>query len=71
VVLHLPEDLRALASDRLSNRLRGLGRLMGREGRISIERAVAGRVPKIVPAARALRERSRDPRTTKRGDMWN
>ncbi|WP_298965529.1 exopolyphosphatase [uncultured Methylobacterium sp.] len=36
VVLHLPEDLRALASDRLSNRLRGLGRLMGREGRISV-----------------------------------
>lgn len=37
VVLTLPQDLRDLASDRLSNRLRGLGRLLGVEARIEIE----------------------------------
>ena len=36
LVLHLPEDLRALASDRLSSRLRGLARLLGVEARIAV-----------------------------------
>ncbi|GJD48869.1 Guanosine-5'-triphosphate,3'-diphosphate pyrophosphatase [Methylobacterium crusticola] len=36
LVLRLPEDLRALASDRLSNRLRGLARLIGVEARIAV-----------------------------------
>ncbi|MGY2049292.1 exopolyphosphatase [Methylobacterium sp. JK268] len=36
LVLHLPAELRALASDRLSNRLRGLGRLIGVEARIAV-----------------------------------
>ncbi|ACL60384.1 Ppx/GppA phosphatase [Methylobacterium nodulans ORS 2060] len=36
LVLHLPEDLRALASDRVANRLRGLARLLGVEARIAV-----------------------------------
>ncbi|SEP47089.1 exopolyphosphatase / guanosine-5'-triphosphate,3'-diphosphate pyrophosphatase [Methylobacterium sp. ap11] len=36
IVLTLPQDLKDLASDRLSNRLRGLGRLLGVEARIEI-----------------------------------
>ncbi|ACA19484.1 Ppx/GppA phosphatase [Methylobacterium sp. 4-46] len=36
LVLHLPEDLRALASDRLVSRLRGLARLVGVEARIAV-----------------------------------
>ena len=36
ITLRMPQDWAALASDRLLNRVRGLGRVVGLDGRIEI-----------------------------------
>ena len=36
VVLSVPEEWRALAGDRILNRVRGLGRVIGLDGRVEV-----------------------------------